>query len=124
MKLLLDTHVVLWWRTDSARLKPPVRRAIGTADIAWVSAASGWEIAIKQALGKLRMQESFGEMVATSDFLELPITLRHTEQLSAMPAHHADPFDRMLIAQARVEGATIVTHDRQFQIYDVPVLWA
>jgi PIN domain nuclease of toxin-antitoxin system len=123
VRLLLDTHVVLWWRTDSARLKPAVRRAIGTTDIVWVSAASGWEIAIKQALGKLRIQDSFAGMVAESDFLELPVTLKHAEQLLDLPAHHTDPFDRMLIAQAHVESATIVTHDRRFELYDIPVLW-
>ena len=123
MKLLLDTHVVLWWRTDSARLNGAVRRAIGTAEVAWVSAASGWEVAIKQSLGKLRLDDSFAAMVADSDFQELPVTLAHAEELPALPPHHTDPFDRMLIAQARVEGATVVTHDRQFDGYDVPILW-
>lgn len=123
MKLLLDTHVVLWWRTDSPRLKPAVRRAIGGAEIVWVSAASGWEATIKQGLGKLRLDDSFSEMVSSSDFLELSVTLKHTEQLLALPSHHTDPFDRMLIAQAQVDGATIVTHDRHFEPYDVPVLW-
>ena len=123
MTLLLDTHVVLWWRTSSTRLKTPVRRAIGTAEIVWVSAASGWEVAIKQSLGRLRIQDSFAGMVLDSDFLELPVTLEHAEQLVSLPEHHSDPFDRMLIAQARVEGATLVTHDRQFEAYDVPVVW-
>jgi PIN domain nuclease of toxin-antitoxin system len=123
VKLLLDTHVVLWWRLDSPRLKPAVRRAIGGAEIAWVSAASGWEVAIKQALGKLRIRDSFGGMVRDSDFLELPVTLAHAEHLAGLPDHHTDPFDRMLIAQATAEGATIVTHDRQFERYEVPVIW-
>ena len=123
MKLLLDTHVVLWWRSDSPRLKRDVRRAIGTADLVWVSAASGWEVAIKQALGRLRIADPFADMVADSDFLELSVTLRHAGQLTTLPPHHTDPFDRMLIAQARVEGATIVTHDRHFEPYDVPVIW-
>jgi PIN domain nuclease of toxin-antitoxin system len=123
VKLILDTHVVLWWRTSSTRIKPPVRRAIGSAEIVWVSAASGWEATIKQALGKLRLEDSFTDLVTASEFLELPVILRHTEQLLALPSHHHDPFDRMLIAQAQVEGATLVTHDRQFGVYDVPVLW-
>jgi len=122
VKLLLDTHVVLWWRTDSPRLKPAVRRAIGTADIVWVSAASGWEVAIKQSLGKLRMLDSFAAMVADSDFLELPITLKHAERVAELPGHHTDPFDRMLVAQAGLEGATIVTRDSQFEAYEVPLL--
>ena len=122
MKLLLDTHVVLWWRLDSTRLRRAVRQQIATAEIVWVSAASGWEIAIKQSLGKLTLADSFRWMVEDSDFDELPVTLRHAEQVAALPAHHADPFDRMLVAQAAVEGATIVTHDPQFDRYGVPVV--
>ena len=122
MKLLLDTHVVLWWRLDSSRLVRAVRQRIATADVVWVSAASGWEAAIKQGLGKLSLADSFLWMVEDSDFDELPVTLRHAEQVAMLPPHHTDPFDRMLIAQARVEGATIVTHDPQFERYDVPVL--
>jgi PIN domain nuclease of toxin-antitoxin system len=123
VKLLLDTHVVLWWRMDSPRLKRPAREAIATAELVWVSAASGWEVAIKQALGKLRLADSFAEMVRASEFGELPVTLRHAEELTRLAPHHADPFDRMLIAQAHVEGATLVTHDRQFRPYDVPIVW-
>ena len=122
MKLLLDTHVVLWWRLDSARLRRPVRQRIATADVVWVSAASGWEAAIKQSLGKLTLADAFSWMVSDSDFDELPVTLRHADEVAALPPHHADPFDRMLVAQARVEGATIVTHDSQFERYDVPVV--
>jgi PIN domain nuclease of toxin-antitoxin system len=121
--LLLDTHVVLWWRTDSRRLGRPVRQAIATADIVWVSAVSAWEVAIKQALGKLFLADSFGSMIQASEFLELPLTFRHVEEVAHLGPHHTDPFDRMLIAQAQVERATIVTHDRQFQPYDVSVVW-
>ena len=122
MKLLLDTHVVLWWRLDSARLTRAVRQHIATAEIVWVSAASGWEVAIKQSLGTLRLADSFSWMVEDSDFDELPMTLRHAEHVGQLPRHHTDPFDRMLIAQARTEGATIVTHDPQFERYDIPVV--
>jgi PIN domain nuclease of toxin-antitoxin system len=99
-----------------------VRQRIATADIVWVSAASGWEVAIKQSLGKLTLADSFRSMVEDSEFDELPVTLRHAEQVTALPLHHADPFDRMLVAQARVEGATVVTHDPQFEQYDIPLL--
>jgi PIN domain nuclease of toxin-antitoxin system len=122
VKLLLDTHVVLWWRLDSRRLRRNVRQRIATADIVWVSAASGWEVAIKQSLGKLTLADSFRSMVEDSDFDELPVTLRHAEHVFVLPPHHADPFDRMLIAQARVEGAAVVTHDPQFEQYDVPLV--
>lgn len=123
MILLLDTHVVLWWRLNSPRLKAPVRRAISTAEVVWVSAASAWEVAIKQALGRLRLADAFADLVAASHFVELPISFRHAAGAGALPPHHSDPFDRMLISQARVEGASIVTHDRRFAPYDVKVLW-
>ena len=123
MRLLLDTHVFLWWRADGARLKRDVRKAIATADVVWISAACGWEVAIKQGLGKLRIKDSFASMVHDSEFDELPITLRHAERAGALPPHHADPFDRMLIAQALTEDATLVTHDRRFGSYDVPIVW-
>lgn len=122
MTLLLDTHVVLWWRVDSPRLKRPARRLIASAEVAWVSAASAWEVAIKQALGKLQLTDPFSSMVEDSQFDELPVTFRHVAQLARLPHHHGDPFDRMLIAQAKTEGATILTRDPQFEQYDVPVI--
>jgi PIN domain nuclease of toxin-antitoxin system len=121
--LLLDTRVLLWWRLDSRRLKRDVRNAVATADLVWVSAASGWEVAIKQRLGRLELADPFSTLVRGSGFEELMVTFAHAEQLTAMPLHHTDPFDRMLIAQALVEACTIVTHDRRFEPYDVPVLW-
>jgi PIN domain nuclease of toxin-antitoxin system len=123
MNLILDTHVFLWWRLDSSRLKRDVRKTISTTEVVMVSAASAWEVAIKQGLGRLRLQESFAAMVEDSEFEELPITIRHAERAGILPLHHTDPFDRMLIAQASLEGATVVTHDRQFRDYDVPILW-
>ena len=123
MKLLLDTHAVLWWQADDSRLSAPARRAIATADIVWVSAASAWEVAIKAALGRLRAEEPFAVTVAADDFTELPVTLAHAARLQALPSHHADPFDRMLVAQAMVEGATLVTRDAALGAYGVPVLW-
>ena len=123
MKLLLDTHVILWWQRDDRRLNKAARRAIGGADIVWVSAVSAWEVSIKVALGRLRLSEPFGVLLAADDFRELPMTLAHAEALGALPRHHADPFDRALVAQANVEGATIVTHDRAFAPYGGAVLW-
>jgi PIN domain nuclease of toxin-antitoxin system len=123
VKLLLDTHVFLWWRTDNDRLKRDARKAISIADVVWISAASGWEAAIKQALGKLRIEESFASMVRDSQFDELPITLEHAERAGSLARHHSDPFDRMLIAQALLERATLVTHDRRFAAYGVPIVW-
>jgi PIN domain nuclease of toxin-antitoxin system len=123
VKLLLDTHVILWWQRDDRRLGKAARRAIAEADLVWVSAVSGWEVTIKMALGRLRVDEPFRVLVAADDFSELPLTLAHAEALATLPRHHADPFDRALVAQARVEKATIVSHDRAFERYGVPVIW-
>jgi PIN domain nuclease of toxin-antitoxin system len=124
MKLLLDTHAAIWWQRQDRRLGREARRAIATADVVWVSATAGVEVAIKMAQGRLRLEESFRIMVAADDFTELALTLRHAEELERLPMHHGDPFDRVLVAQARVEGATIVTHDRAFEAYGVPIIWA
>ena len=123
MRLLLDTHVVLWWQTEDPRLSLEAKRAIATADIVWVSAVSGWEVAIKTALGRLRVAESIPVLLGTDDFTELPIRLSHIERLTGMAAHHKDPFDRLLIAQALTEKATVVTHDRAFEPYGAAVIW-
>lgn len=123
MKLLLDTHVALWWQRDDRRLGKSARRAIATADVVWVSAVSGWEVSIKMARGRLRVSEPFRVLIAADDFTELPLTLAHADALAALPPHHRDPFDRILVAQARVEGATIVSHDRAFGPYGVPMIW-
>lgn len=123
MTLLLDTHAFLWWRLDSRRLKRAARQAIASADLVWVSAASAWEVAIKRQLGRLELDEPFADMVADSDFRELPITFRHAEALLGLPPIHADPFDRMLVAQAQIEGATLVTHDRQLEPYGLSAIW-
>jgi PIN domain nuclease of toxin-antitoxin system len=123
MKLLLDTHTAIWWQREDERLGREARRAIATADVVWVSAATGWEVAIKVAQGRMQLRESFRVMLAADDFTELPVTMRHAEELERLPRHHGDPFDRLLVAQARVEGATLVTHDRALEAYGVPVIW-
>ncbi len=123
MTLLLDTHVILWWQRDDRRLGQAARRAIGQADLVLVSAVSGWEVSIKMALGRLRVDEPFRVLLAADDFTELPFTLAHADALAALPPHHPDPFDRALVAQARVERATIVSHDRALEPYGVPVIW-
>jgi PIN domain nuclease of toxin-antitoxin system len=124
VKLLLDTHVVLWWREAHPRLASDIVDLIGRADLVYVSAASAWEIAVKQSLGKVRLPEPFAEGVDASGFARLPIEFEHAALAGELPPHHSDPFDRMLIAQARLEGLTLVTHDRRFGAYGVEVLWA
>lgn len=122
MKLLLDTHVFLWWREASERIGSEVGHAISTADVVFVSAATAWEVAIKVALGKLRLPGPLEPAVEESRFDKLPITFAHAAAVAALSPHHRDPFDRMLIAQALVEQLTIVTHDRRFATYGIPTL--
>ena len=88
-----------------------------------MSAASIWEIAIKRASGKLKAPDDLLEQVALARFAELGITFEHAAHAGALPPHHADPFDRMLIAQAQSENLTLVTSDARIAAYDVPVLW-
>ena len=123
MRLLLDTHVVLWWQTDDRRLGRQARQAIATADIVWVSAVSGWEASIKAAQGRLRLDEKFRILIAIDGFTELPVNLTHTERLLDLPPHHADPFDRLLVAQALAERATLVSHDRALEPYGAEMIW-
>ena len=123
MRLLLDTHVLIWW-DEGARLSREATSAIREAEQVYVSAVSAWEIAIKTALGRLAPTRTVAEAVAESGFEELPVRLRHAEALVALPRHHRDPFDRMLIAQARAERLTIVTRDRAFEAYEAPRLRA
>ena len=123
-KLLLDTHVFFWWRANDQLLKESARSAISDADVVFVSAASAWEAAIKAALGRLELPDTVESGVEDSGFEKLPITFSHAEAAAVLPPHHHDPFDRMLVAQAKAEGLTLVTHDRKLEPYDVLILWA
>lgn len=123
MNLLLDTHVLIWW-DEGRRLAAEARRAIEEADAVYVSAATAWEVAIKIGLGRLRPTRTVEEAVRESGFLELPVTFRHAERVAALPAHHRDPFDRLMVAQAEVEDLTLVTRDRVFARYPVAVIEA
>jgi PIN domain nuclease of toxin-antitoxin system len=123
VNLLLDTHVLIWW-DEGRRLAPDARRAIEQADAVYVSAASAWEIAIKVGLGRLRPTRTVEQAAAESGFLELPISFRHAQRVAALPVHHRDPFDRLLIAQADVEELTLVTRDPVFGRYQVKTIQA
>jgi PIN domain nuclease of toxin-antitoxin system len=118
VNLLLDTHVLIWW-DEGRRLSGAARRAIEAADSVYVSAASAWEVAIKIGLGRLRPSRTVEAAAEESGFLELPITFRHGQRVTGLPAHHRDPFDRLLVAQAEVEGLTLVTRDPVFERYAV-----
>lgn len=125
MRLLLDTHVLLWWLADDPRLAEPARLAIGAGenDVV-VSAASAWEIAIKSRLGKVSAPGDLEQQLADNGFLPLAVEVRHALGVRDLPDHHRDPFDRLLVAQAQIEGLTLVTVDPTIARYDVPVLAA
>ena len=124
MRLLLDTHALLWWLADDPTLERDAAEAIAAAALVAVSAASAWEIAIKQALGTLDGPEDLAGEVRTNDMTELPISIAHATAAGALPLLHADPFDRVLVAQARIEDLTLVTRDPRLGQYGVPVLRA
>jgi PIN domain nuclease of toxin-antitoxin system len=122
--LLLDTHALLWSVGDEDRLSPATHEMLSAGVVpAYVSAASIWEIAIKRASGKLDAPADLLDKVAAVRFIELGITFAHATIAGALPPHHRDPFDRMIVAQAQSEGLTVVTRDERIAAYDVPVLW-
>jgi PIN domain nuclease of toxin-antitoxin system len=121
VRLLLDTHVLIWWDLG-ARLSREAVQAIREADEVYVSSVSAWEIEIKRALGKVVATRTIAEAVEASGFSELPVLMRHTEQLRGLEPLHRDPFDRLLVAQARSESLLLLTRDPQVQAYDVPTI--
>lgn len=124
MKLLLDTHVLLWWLDDAKQLGVQARACVADPEnLVFVSAASVWEIRIKAALGKLSLPKSFHAVLANQHFERLPITWEHANAVADLPQHHRDPFDRMLIAQAMTESLVLVTHDQIVKQYAVETLF-
>lgn len=126
MRLLLDTHVWLWLQTAPERLGDTLELAEDPANELLLSAASSWEVAIEWALGKLPLPDPpevyVPERMATNGVVALPVSHRHALAVAALPPHHRDPFDRLLIAQAAAEDVTLVTADRALEPYDVDVL--
>jgi PIN domain nuclease of toxin-antitoxin system len=122
--LLLDTHVVLWWLIDAPELSDAIKDRLDHEPDVLVSAATIWEIAIKQALGKITAPPDLPERVRDSGFRELPIGFNHAIAAGQLPPIHKDPFDRMLVAQARCEDLTLVTSDPLCQQYEVAILQA
>jgi PIN domain nuclease of toxin-antitoxin system len=118
LRLLVDTHVFLWWRGDDPQLGEVERQAIrdGQNDV-FLSAASIWEIAIKHSLGRLQIPEPASAAGVRLGFEPLPISFAHAEAAALLPPLHRDPFDRMLVAQARAEGLTLVTRDPAIRAY-------
>ncbi len=123
MEILLDTHMLLWWLGDDPRLSERARAwIINPANIIFVSAASAWEIVIKQALGKLEMDGDLEQEIRGQGFQMLPVTFAHTAEVFALPPIHRDPFDRMLVAQAREENLQLLTSDPQILRYPANVI--
>lgn len=121
MMVLLDTHVLLWWLDDPALLSKAARRAIADGkNTVYISAAVVWEIAIKRAIGKLDAPHDLEAAMAANRFLPLPVTVPHALAVEALPPHHRDPFDRLLIAQARHEGFHFISRDHHVARYGVP----
>ncbi|MEN9315135.1 MAG: hypothetical protein RIS35_1528 [Pseudomonadota bacterium] len=128
MRLLLDTHALLWWQTDDARLSAHARAAIADeANEVFVSAASAWEIATKVRIGKLdgipQAAQRFDELLRADGFQPLPIDHRHALRAGCYPQEHRDPFDRMLAAQSELESLTLVTVDPAFGAFGTRTLW-
>ena len=123
MILLVDSHALLWALAGDSRLRREARDAMASpANDVLVSAAVVWEIAIKRARGKLECPDNLVEALEQTGFVGVPITLADGEAAASLPSHHADPFDRMLVAQARRLGAVVVTRDPAFAAYGVDVL--
>jgi PIN domain nuclease of toxin-antitoxin system len=127
MRLLLDTHVFLWWTDNNPALSFRAQRAISDeSNDCFLSIVSCWELAIKVSLGKLSLSQSVEkfivEQVAANGFELLPVDFRHVAAVESLPFHHRDPFDRLMITQARAEDLVIVTADSLIPHYDVSVL--
>ena len=128
MKLLLDTHALLWWWTNDAQLSAKAKRAIANdSNTVLVSAASAWEIATKTRLGKLDIGPlalaRFADLVQADAFAHLPMTWRHCVHAGGLQLDHRDPFDRMLAAQSLLEDAALVTKDAAFAVFGTRTFW-
>lgn len=128
MRALLDTHTFLWWITDDPRLSARAREVIGDGENKiFLSAASGWEMAIKAKLGKLCLPGDpvsfIAEQIAVNGFDSLPVQMSHALFVYALPSYHRDPFDRLLVAQAKLENLCLLTADPQMARYPVEIVW-
>jgi PIN domain nuclease of toxin-antitoxin system len=122
MNWLLDTHIVLWWLTDDATLSDEIKAVLDREAAVYISAATIWEVTIKQARGKIIGPVDLAEQISDKGFRELRINFQHAKIAGRLPPIHNDPFDRMLVAQAQCEGLTLVTRDTNCQRYEVDIL--
>jgi PIN domain nuclease of toxin-antitoxin system len=127
VRLLLDTHVLLWWMDDNPRISGRSRSLISHADTVLVSVASVWEIAIKAGLGQLEVPPDLRRyllrQLARNEFELLPVLFEHAVAVRDLPLHHRDPFDRLLIAQSLTERLALISHDARMKAYAIEVLW-
>ena len=120
--LLLDSNVVVWLDQRLQRIPDSVLLRLESAPQVFLSAVTAWELAIKQSMGNLTLLRPISDLIHTHQMTELPVTLRHGEAVGQLPLHHRDPFDRLLVAQAMVEGLILVTGDRRLAEYGIPIL--
>jgi PIN domain nuclease of toxin-antitoxin system len=121
-RLLLDAHTIIWWDSASRSLGVEAAQAIRNASAVYVSAASEWELAIKAGLGKVRLRRSILDATLDAGFEPLPISFQHVQAIRALEPIHRDPFDRLLVAVARVEGLTLVSSDPLLARYPISVI--
>ena len=128
MKYLLDTHILLWFITNSPELKGEVREIIINPDNEiYLSVVSEWELVIKSNIGKLKLKSdfhAFAKLINELGIISIAINREHLECYETLPLLHRDPFDRMLIAQAKTEKLTVITHDQNFKGYKIKLLWS
>lgn len=122
MRLLIDSHVALWWLSEAPVLGAKCREQLVVADEVYFSAVTPWELGIKRALGKLAFPDGLVAELIAAGFVALPISAAHAVRAQELPAHHRDPFDRMLVAQAQLEALALVTADRTLRPYDIEII--
>jgi PIN domain nuclease of toxin-antitoxin system len=124
LKLLLDTHAALWWLSGDERFgRDAEQRLTDETNQILLSAAVVWEVAIKRSLGKLQAPDDFAAMLLGAGVQGLAVSLEHAASVELLPWHHSDPFDRMLVAQASIEKAAVVSHDEALRPYGVRLIW-
>ena len=123
MQYLLDTNILLWWFKNPRILSKEVEDIIRSGVPVFVSSVSTWEIVIKCALGKLKVADTLFSLIEAEGFIELPVTFEHTKALAKLLPFHSDPFDRLLVAQARVEELVFITSNQTIRQYDLPIIF-